>query len=129
MTAPRALRSDAFGGKRPSELTENELDVLVAAYVPWSGVYFLPVLDQFMTADGYRTRAGRAMRACGYITLVSGSVAWLPQVPGAGKRPTDQPCRIYRITPNGVEALRRRMGADNFAQFAKTCAEWKAKHG
>lgn len=123
------MTRDPGFAKKPSELTENELDVLTAAYVPWNSVCHLPLLDQFMISDGYRTRAGRSMRGARYIAQIPGAVAWLPQVPGAGKRATDQPCRVFGITREGLEALRRRMGPDSFAQLATTCREWAENHG
>lgn len=111
MTGPKTA------GKRPAALTDHELDVLAAAFLPSKGVYWLPTLDTFVISDGNRTRAGRAMRNCGYIRVSPGRVAWLPFVAGAGKRKTDQPARLMELTPKGVDALRTRMGPDSFRQL------------
>lgn len=114
--------------KAPSELSDNELDVLVAGYVPWGTIAWLPVPDQFMISSGMRTRAGRALRSAGYIRQKAGSVIWLPAVAGAGKRKTDSPARGFEITPDGVAALHHRMGDDSFAQLQTLCAEWRERN-
>lgn len=111
----------------PSSLTDQELDVLAAAYLPGKGLFWLPNLDQFYVSEGWRTRQGRSMRGAGYIRVRNGAVAWLPYVAGAGRHKTDEPARLMEITPKGVEALEKRMGPDSFRQLVALAQEQREK--
>ena len=110
-----------MAGRSASTLSSREVQVLSAALR--KDCFWVKVSDGFVLADGWYTRAGRAMRNCGYIRQAPGEVAWLPYVSGAGKNKRDEPARLMEITPEGKALLRRFMGPDTYDQLEKLARE------
>lgn len=109
----------------PSRLSGRAIDVLAEAYKECNGgVLWIRLGDMYVISSGTVSRTGRMLTEVGFLRPRPGAVAYLPGVAGAGKRAGDPPAQVMEITPDGTDALRRRMGADSFAQLSQIRREY-----